>query len=80
MMFAQDHIFCDGEIPDHAIAHSFFGDIGQHSVGQITGRKASDILPLQKDMSAGYFSQTCNGLRQFALTITGNTGDPQDFT
>ena len=40
VMFAQDHVFGNGKIPDHAIAHSFFGDIGKHSVGQIAGSKA----------------------------------------
>ena len=47
LMFAQDHVFRDSEILDHAVPHAFFGDVGKHAVGQVAGGKARDILPFQ---------------------------------
>jgi hypothetical protein len=47
VVFAQDHVFGDGEVFDHAITHTFFGDVGKHAVGDFTGGEIGNILPFE---------------------------------
>src|SRR6266508_2009362 len=79
VMFSQDHIFCNGKLFDHAIAHAFFRDIGEHSISQITRSKISNIIPFEANSTSSYFSQTGDCLRQFTLTVPRDTCNSQDL-
>ena len=79
MMFTQDHVFSNGEILDHPIAHPFFGDIGKHAVSDLARGKRGDVPAFKEDFTAGGFSQAGDGLRQFALTVAGDTRDLPGF-
>lgn len=80
LMFAQDHIFCNGEIFDHAVAHAFFGDIREHTICNIARCKVGDIFAFEKNFSRSYLAQAGDGFRQFPLTVAGNTRNAKNFT
>jgi hypothetical protein len=79
MMLAQNHVFGDGKIPDHAIAHAFFGDVGEHAVGEIARLKAGHIFAFEDYASLCNLAQASDRFRQLALAIARNTGDAKDL-
>ena len=70
MMLAQDHVLRDGEILDHAIPHAFFGDVGEHALGQFSRGKACDIFAFEDDTSVGELAQAGDRLCQLTLPVS----------